>query len=81
MHKTPDRSTSVCDALRNFDDLPDTANVRQPVVEALFACSGSTIWRRVRAKSLPAPRKLSARVTAWNVGELRRALEDAEASQ
>lgn len=64
----------IPDALLNFDSLPDSANVRQPVVKALFACSASTIWRRVKAGTLPAPRKLSERVTAWNVGEIRQAL-------
>lgn len=64
----------VQDALSNFDSLPDSANVRQPVVQALFACSAATVWRRVNAGTLPAPRKLSERITAWQVGELRRAL-------
>lgn len=62
------------DALRNFDSLPDSANVRLPVVAALFACADVTVWRRVKAGTLPAPRKLSKRVTAWNVGELRAVL-------
>lgn len=64
----------IPDALRNFDSLPDSANVRLPVVAALFACAGVTVWRRVKAGTLPAPRKLGARVTAWNVADLRRAL-------
>lgn len=68
-------NTEVLAGLRNFDHLPDSANVRQPVVEALFACSAATIWRRVRKGTLPSPRKLSDRVTAWQVGELRRALK------
>jgi predicted DNA-binding transcriptional regulator AlpA len=63
-------------ALRHFDSLPDSANVRQPVVEALFCGSGATVWRGVKRGKIPAPRKLSQRVTAWNVGELRRALEE-----
>jgi predicted DNA-binding transcriptional regulator AlpA len=62
------------DALRNFDSLPDSANVRQPVVEALCGFSAATVWRRVKDGGLPRPRKLSDRVTAWNVGELRTAL-------
>lgn len=62
------------DALRNFDALPDAANVRLPVVAALFACSTVTVWRRVKKGTLPAGRKLSEGVTAWNVGELRKAL-------
>lgn len=62
-------------ALRDFDHLPDSANVRLPVVQALFACSDETIRRRVKAGLLPKPRKLGPRVTAWNVGELRLALQ------
>jgi predicted DNA-binding transcriptional regulator AlpA len=34
----------------------------------------------VKRGTLPAPRKLSAKVTAWNVGELRRCLNAAEVS-
>lgn len=61
-------------SLQNFDLLPDAAYVRQPVVEALFGCSSATVWRRVRSGIIPAPKKFSARVTTWNVGELRRSL-------
>lgn len=61
-------------ALKNFDSLPDSANVRQPVVEGLWGCSSATIWRMVKKGIIPAPRKLSERVTTWNVGELRQAL-------
>ena len=74
-------SASVCtkevdipNSLKNFDFLPDSANVRLPVVKALTACSSATVWRMVKRGDLPAPRKLSERVTAWNVGELRKAL-------
>lgn len=66
---------SLPDALKQFDQLPDAANVRLPVVESLYACSGATVWRRVADGRIPKPRKLSARVTAWNVGELRLALK------
>lgn len=61
-------------AFANFDSLPDAANVRLPVVAALFACSPATVWRRVKSGTLPAPRKLSEGVTAWRVAELRKAL-------
>lgn len=69
-------SSTIPDALRNFDSLPDSANVRQPVVQALYGCSAATVWRMVKRGKLPAPRKLSQRVTAWNVGELRKALAE-----
>lgn len=66
--------TAIPAALRHFDSLPDSANVRVGVVAALFGVSIATIWRQVRRGAFPKPRKLSDRATAWNVGELRRAL-------
>lgn len=66
--------STIPDALRNFDSLPDSANVRQPVVQALVGCSAATVWRMVKRGTLPKPRKLSERLTAWNVGELRKVL-------
>lgn len=64
----------ISEALKNFDQLPDSANVRQPVVQALYACSAASVWRGVNAGRIPKPRKLSPRTTCWNVGELRTAL-------
>ncbi len=63
----------ISDVLKNFDSLPDSANVRLPVVQALYACSAATVWRNI-GKTIPCPRKLSLRTTCWNVGELRQAL-------
>ena len=71
-HRTA--TSAISDALKNFDSLPDSANVRQPVVEALIGCSAATVWRMVKRGTLPPPRKLSERVTAWNVGALRKVL-------
>lgn len=64
------------EALRNFDTLPDSANVRIKIVAALLGCSVSTAWRMVRQGKIPAPRKMSDRVTTFNVGELRKALAE-----
>ena len=61
-------------ALAGFDSYPDSAYVRLPVVCALFGISAATAWRWVKKGMLPAGRKLSDSVTAWNVGELRKAL-------
>lgn len=63
--------------LIQFDQLPNSANVRQPVVQMLFGISAATVWRRVLAGELPKPRKYGTRTTTWNVGELREALEAA----
>lgn len=69
-----DDPSAIPNALKNFDSLPNAANVRLPVVQGLYCCSAPTVWRRVKDRSIPAPRKLSPGVSAWNVGELRRAL-------
>jgi len=61
-------------ALAKFDSLPDAAHVRLPVVLALYACSRATAWRHVKAGLIPAPVKFSERITAWNVGVLRKHL-------
>lgn len=68
------KTSDISDSLRNFDSLPDAAYVRQPVVQALYACSSSTLWRMLRKNLIPQPRRFSARVTAWNVGGLRKSL-------
>lgn len=66
---------SISKALSGFDSLPDTANVRQPVVEALYGCSSATVWRWVKKGIIPAPKKFGGqRITVWNVGELRTSL-------
>lgn len=70
-----ERRQSACnDVLKNFSNLPDEAHVRLPVVMRLCGCSAATIWRYSKNGTLPGPRKFGARVTAWNVGQLRAAL-------
>lgn len=70
-HRT--NPSAIPEALKNFDLLPNEADVRLPVVAALYGCSPATIWRRVKSGHIPAPVKRSERVTAWNVGTLRKA--------
>jgi predicted DNA-binding transcriptional regulator AlpA len=71
------QSRPIPEALRNFDSLPDAANVRDKVVAGLWGCSVPTVWRMAKDGRIPRPRKLSDRVTAWNVGQLRAALSAA----
>jgi predicted DNA-binding transcriptional regulator AlpA len=66
----------IPDSLRDFDSLPDAAYVRVATVARIFGCSVPSIWRMCKDSRLPAPRKLSHRVTGWNVGELRRTLSE-----
>ena len=62
---------SIPDALANFDQLPDSAYIRLPVMIGLFGISSASIWRGVKNQSIPTPVKLTERTTAWNVGLVR----------
>lgn len=52
--------------------LPETGFLRQPQVLRLIPFSKSTLWRRIQARTFPAPVKLSERVTAWRAEDIRR---------
>ena len=59
-----------------FSELPDAAFVRVQTVAPLLSAHPSSVWRWAKDGSIPAPKKIAARVTGWNVGELRRFLSD-----
>lgn len=68
-------------ALRPFGELPATGYVRQSqLIPAPVPFSSATLWRRVKAGTFPRPVKLSERVTAWRVEDVRQWL-DAQATQ
>lgn len=63
-----------------FDVLPDSAFIREsqlvydprrPEFPAPLPFSAATLWRMVAAGSFPKPLKLSPRVTAWRVADVR----------
>jgi prophage regulatory protein len=55
-----------------FGALPDTGFVRQAqLIPAIVPFSSATLWRKVKAEKFPAPVKLSERVTAWRVEDIR----------
>ena len=51
--------------------LPETGFVREARLLAFLPFSHSTLWRRVAARTFPAPIKISERVTAWRVEDIR----------
>ena len=53
-------------------ELPSTGYVRLPQVIALVPFSKSTLWRQVKTGAFSKPVKLSARITAWRVEDVRR---------
>lgn len=64
----------------SFDLLPDSAFIREaqlvqshkrPTTPAPLPFSAPTLWRKVKAATFPPPYKLSQRVTAWKVGDVR----------
>lgn len=67
-------------AIPSFDTLPDSAFIREaqlvqspkrPTTPAPLPFSAPTLWRKVKAGTFCKPYKLSERVTAWKVGEVR----------
>lgn len=74
------RTVAPASTHRSFDLLPDSSFIRasqlvqsskRPGCESLLPFSAPTLWRKVKEGSFPAPHKLSAGVTAWNVGAVR----------
>lgn len=52
--------------------LPETGYVRQSqLIPGIIPFSSATLWRKVKNRTFPAPVKLSARVTAWDVKAIR----------
>lgn len=54
-----------------FDSRPNTGFIRQSHILEVVPFSAATLWRMVRAGTFPAPTKLSTRVTAWRVSQIR----------
>ena len=62
----------MAQAPRPFRELPATGYVRQSqLIPAPVPFSSATLWRRVKAGTFPKPVKLSERVTAWRVEDVR----------
>lgn len=56
--------------------LPDTGYVRQAqLIPSVLPFSAATLWRKVNDGSFPQPVKLSARITAWRVEDIRNWME------
>lgn len=62
---------AVVPHLGDFDELPNSAMVRVPLVAAHFSISPSTVWRWSSIGRLPPPIRVGG-VALWNVGELRK---------
>jgi predicted DNA-binding transcriptional regulator AlpA len=57
-------------------DLPRTGFVRErQLIRHIIPFSSATLWRKVKASEFPSPVKLSRRVTAWRVEDVRAWME------
>lgn len=60
----------------NAGTLPSTGYVRQSqLIPTVLPFSAATLWRKVNDGSFPRPLKLSARITAWRVEDVRSWME------
>lgn len=58
------------------DRLQGIAYVRQAqLIPAILPFSAATLWRKVKNGSFPQPVKLSDRITAWRVADVRQWME------
>lgn len=60
-------------------ELPDEGYARQPAVLRVVPFSRSTLWAKVRRGEFPKPVKLSKRVTAWRVADIRKWIAERDA--
>jgi len=66
----------VFETRSSFDTLPATGFIRQAqLIPDVVPFSSATLWRRCKAGLFPKPVKLSERVTAWRVGDVREFLD------
>jgi predicted DNA-binding transcriptional regulator AlpA len=61
------------ESTKSFDALPDAAHVPAKTAAAIIGMSEATIWRMAKAGKLR-PKKVGARATRFNVGEIRKHL-------
>lgn len=65
-------------ALIRFDDMSEDALIRQAqLISAVIPVGRTTLWRMVKEKRFPEPRKLPGHhVTYWRVGDVRAWLKE-----
>jgi predicted DNA-binding transcriptional regulator AlpA len=54
-----------------FDNLPDCAVIRLPIVLAVTGRSRASLWNDVKAGTFPQPLQIGPRSVGWRVGDIR----------
>lgn len=66
----------MSDTISQFGCLPSTGYLRQAqLLPNILPFSAATLWRKVKDGTFPAPVKLSDRITAWRVEDVRNWME------
>lgn len=63
-----------------FNDLPNSALLRERQILPILPWSAPTLWRRVKTGDFPQPIRLEGRITCWRWGDVREWL-DAQAAR
>lgn len=72
LHHYGERRIMATQTATTFDNLPATGYVRQSqLIPSPVPFSSATLWRKCKSGDFPKPVKLSERVTAWRVEEVR----------
>ena len=83
----PTKNEQAGHKLASVEKLPDSAFVREAQLVStaktigMLPFSSATLWRYVRENKFPRPFKLSERVTAWRLGDVRQWLNERSAAQ
>ncbi len=68
----PNNTTTLKQTPKLIGQLPETGYVRQAqLIPVIIPFSSATLWRKVKAGKFPRPVKLSERITAWHVDDIR----------
>jgi predicted DNA-binding transcriptional regulator AlpA len=57
-----------------FAAAPNDGFVKSSTLEALFACSRTTVWRHIKTGVIPQPVHVGTKSRLWSVGQIRAAL-------
>lgn len=71
MSKNSTSKQNITSTLSSFTILPDCAFINIEIVCSLYGLSRATIWRKVKARTMPQPVKVSERRTAWQIADIR----------
>ncbi|BAK75347.1 phage transcriptional regulator, AlpA [Pseudogulbenkiania sp. NH8B] len=74
--KTIHTAPAQAGILATYGALPITGFVRLSDLRPIIPFSDSTLWRRVKNQTFPAPLRLSERVTAWRAEDIRQWLDE-----